>query len=102
MIFVKVNSNNEIDYVHYMPFDKKYGLGKTEEELRNEGYLYESLPPKQEIEGKEAVLKFDPDTKQLYYEYVDRQLTPEEKIQQLNERISLMQQAIDELLLGGM
>lgn len=62
----------------------------------------ESIPPLPETKtGKNAVLYINLETNQLWYEYVDRPLTPEEELQQLKERQALMQQALDDLLLGG-
>jgi hypothetical protein len=51
---------------------------------------------------KNPVLYCNPQTKEVWYEYEDRPLTPEEEIQQLKVRQALMQQALDDLLLGGM
>jgi hypothetical protein len=108
MIFIKVDeSSKNVTFIHYQPFDSVHGLGKTQEHLEQEGYLVDSIPEPQEVEGKIPVLKFDGTN--LYYEYVDRPLTPEEKLQLLEQenqdlknRVELMQQAMDELLLGGM
>jgi hypothetical protein len=52
--------------------------------------------------GKEAVLYVNLETNELFYEFEDRPLTLEEKLQQLEERQNLIEQALDELLLGGM
>jgi hypothetical protein len=102
MIYFEVDNDGLVKFTHYKPFDEKDGLGKTEAELRQTGYLVESIPEPEVIPGKVPVLKFDTNNMQFYYEYVDRQLTPEEELQQLKERIEIMQQALDELLLGGM
>jgi hypothetical protein len=102
MIYVEVEYDGSIKFVHYKPFDEKDGLGKTEAELKQTGYLVESIPEPEMIEGKVPILKFDKVNEEFYYEYVDRPLTPEEEVRQLKERIEIMQQALDELLLGGM
>ncbi|PGT89225.1 hypothetical protein [Bacillus sp. AFS040349] len=81
MIFYKVE-NGELSYIHHMPFDETEGLGKTKEELLKEGFLVESLPTMEEQIGKMPILKVD-SANQLYYEYIDRPLSPEEKITQL-------------------
>jgi len=98
MIFLKIGENNEILMIHNRPFDPnpKNGLGKSEEELLQEGILVESLPEPEEIEGKIPILKFN--GTELYYEYIDIPLTPEEEFQQ---RIELIQQVLDDILLGG-
>ncbi|MBY0596066.1 hypothetical protein [Bacillus bingmayongensis] len=99
MIFVRLTSDGDIESIHYMPFDERYGLGKTEEELRIEGILVEALPAKEELKGKEAVLKYDP-VKGFYYEYVDIPLSPEQQeLDELKRNQELMQQALDELII---
>lgn len=43
MLFVKTDELNQVVLSHTEPMDPEYGLGKTEEELRSEGYLFEYL-----------------------------------------------------------
>lgn len=71
MIFIKVDSNHEIQMTHYMPFHGKYGLHKTEAQLLKEGYLVESVPEFEAKEGYSAVTKFNTETKEFYCEYVE-------------------------------
>jgi hypothetical protein len=79
-----------------------------ENELEN--YIeVEEIPTPEMIAGKTPVLMYNVQTNELYYEYIDRQLTPEEKLQlleqenqELKNRIEIMQQALDDLILGGM
>lgn len=60
MVYIETK-NGEIVYQHFMPFDPKYGLGKTEEELKQTGYLVEAIPQYSgEIpEGKMPELHYD-------------------------------------------
>lgn len=60
MIYFQTNSTGQLTYIHYMPFDDKYGLHKTEEELRQTGYLVESLPEYtgEVPEGKQPELRY--------------------------------------------
>lgn len=58
---------------------------------------------------KEAICLYDEVNNKIYYEYVDRPPTSDEQIEllkqeneELKSRIELMQQALDDLLLGGM
>lgn len=44
MIYFQTNTIGQLVYIHYKPFDEKYGLHKTETELLKTGYLVESLP----------------------------------------------------------
>ena len=43
MIYIRTK-NGRITFTHYMPFDPVYGLGKTEAELLETGYLVEAVP----------------------------------------------------------
>lgn len=52
----------------------------------------------EQIEGKYAVMYYNPQTNSVFYEYFDIPPTPEEELRQ---RIELIQQALDTLLLGG-
>lgn len=105
MVFVKINSENRIEFIHHRPFDEKSGLGKTEEELRNMGVLVDSIPqPDTSDPDKIGILKYD-GTK-LYYEYINRPLSQEEKTEQsLKEVKSLKSQNAEIILsltLGGL
>lgn len=82
MIYVKVNENNEVYYIHHMPFDKIHGLHKTREELEQSGYFVDSIPEPQIVEGKIAVLKYN--NGELYYEYQDAPSLPSSPEEQLN------------------
>lgn len=77
MIFIKVDNTGKETLRHNMPFDPVNGLGKTEEELLQEGYLFESLPEPEIINGKDAILMIS-SSGEPYYEYQDRKLTMEE------------------------
>ncbi|NRQ54495.1 hypothetical protein [Brevibacillus sp. HD1.4A] len=93
MIFVKLDSNNNIVEIHHMPFDPVYGLNKTEAELLEEGALVDAIPEPVYIEGKAAVLKYNPTEKVLYYNYEDVPLPPEALvIKQLEQQVVLLQQ----------
>jgi hypothetical protein len=103
MIYFEYDKNTgKVTFIHHMPFDEEYGLGKTPDELRQTGELVEEVPqfPTEPAPiGKVYVLKYDEETNTLNYVLEDRPLTPEEELRQ---RIELMQQALDDLLLGGM
>ncbi|PIC05481.1 hypothetical protein CS060_04175 [Anoxybacillus flavithermus] len=97
--FTQDEKGLRVGFIHCIPFDEEHGLGKTEEELRQIGALVEDIPEPEQVEGKTPVMYYNPQTNSVYYEYIDRPLTPEEELRQ---RIELMQQALDALLLGGM
>lgn len=99
MIFVQTDENLRVIYTNYFPLDSKLGLGLTEEELLSKGYLVESIPAPQNIEGKTHTLFFD--GIEFTYEYQDEILSPEQEILKLKNQQTLMQQALDDLILGG-
>lgn len=81
-----------VGLVHYMPFDEVNGLGKTQEQLQQEGILVEALPEKEDREGYEAELMYNGTS--LYYEYVLNQESQE-------QRIADLENAIADLVYGG-
>jgi hypothetical protein len=64
--------------------------------------IVSTIPLPDNIEGKTPILYVNPTNSTFWYEYEDRTLTPEEELKQLKERQKLIQQALDDLLLGGM
>jgi len=97
MIYIEIDSNNYIIFRHYKPFDEKDGLGRTREELEQTGMVVETLPTPETIEGKTANLKYNPTTKSLYYEYVDKVPTPKTEMELALERIASLEQSNAEL-----
>lgn len=70
MIFVKTNETNEVVMSHTNPMDPIEGLGKTEEELRAEGFVFEFLedvPRTGKREGYRAVTYCDGE--KFWFEY---------------------------------
>lgn len=63
--------------------------------------LVTEVPPAEIIFGKAAETYINPKTREIWYEYIDRPLTPDEALHQLKEKQDLMQQAIDDLIFGG-
>lgn len=97
MIFLKTE-NELVTFVHYMPFDGEHGMGKTKEELEQEGILVESIPePKQN--GKIPKLFVNRETKELWYEYSDRPPTQEEEMEQLKQQMISVTAFLNMLLL---
>lgn len=86
--------------IHCMPFDLKHGLHKSKEELEQTGAFVDALDSPQHIPGKAGVLFYKPSTNTVFYEYIDE--TPViDEITEIKYRQELMQQALDELILGG-
>lgn len=98
------DTKSKVGFVHFMPLDAESGLHKTIDELNTTGVLVEVLPQAEKIDGKNAVLCVNPQTKEIFYEYVDIPLTPEEemrrKIEEQQKKIDLQQQAIDDLVMN--
>jgi hypothetical protein len=118
MIYFECDSNGKVGLIHYLPFDEEQGLGKTEEELLQKGLLVDSIPepPISALPlGQRYELRYDAQTGTFSYSVVERQLTFVEKLditkqvnedllsenKQLKDQQTLMQQAIDDLILGG-
>jgi hypothetical protein len=90
----------------FFEFDENEPL-KENEMITNK--TEKDLPIPEYRMGKMSKLYYNPTNDEFFIEYVDRPLTPEEKLQlieqenqELKNRIEIMQQAMDELLLGGM
>lgn len=94
-IYIKVGKDNIVTMLHRCPLDAKNGLGKTKEELEKEGFFYNGDEPKPEmIIGRIPVLKYNPDKKELYYEYQVRPVSVE-------ERINAMENVLNEAIMAG-
>lgn len=104
--FIRVE-NTKVMFTHFMPFDEKYGMGKSEEELLKEGYLIDEIPEPEQQEGKIAEAHYTPE-KGYYYEYVD---APEPKpetdvealkaeVSELKSQLELTQSALDAMIMG--
>ena len=59
-----------VQLIHYMPFDANDGLGKTEQELLQTGYLLDDIPEPEKIEGKTPEAHYTTETG-FYYEYIE-------------------------------
>jgi hypothetical protein len=102
MIFLKYETDTlNVSFIHNMPFHPDFGLGKTQEELEQEGFLLESVPISEEKKGFFSIMKYNPSTKTVFFEYEANPISEKEEIQQIKEQQVLMQQAIDDLIFGG-
>ena len=75
MNYIEVNENGKVNFIHYLPFDEVEGLGKTEEELLETGFLLDEIPEPEGIEGKNAIAYYTAE-KGFWYEYVDIPVDP--------------------------
>lgn len=94
----------KVNYIHSMPLDPVYGLGKSEAALMNEGILIESLPVKDLVEGKTPILYVHPHTKKPFYEYEDvsDNLSQQSEMSRLKQQQVLTQQALDEMIINNL
>lgn len=77
MILLYVNEDGLVFGSHSEP-------QKLTDEQKKDGYLYEGvLPQPKNIAGKVPVMKYDKLTEEITYEYVDRPLTLDEKVDKL-------------------
>lgn len=91
MIYVFENENNMASVV----FDET----TLPEADRASGIAVEELPQIEEQQGKIPVLKCRKDTGIVWYDYVD---IPKTIYDLQDERIALVEQALQDLILGGM
>lgn len=101
-IFIEISENNVVTRIHYMPFDEKDGLGKSETELLQDGKLIDSIPAPTPILGKQPVYYYDESNNSVYIEYVDRPLTPNEELEKLKTEDLNNKEAIAELYIMSM
>lgn len=83
MIFIKTDENNYVTFIHYLPFNEKFGMNKSKEELEGEGYLIKSYPTPPVVEGKETKVKFD--GLEFSYEYEAMPKDENAKIEEMKE-----------------
>lgn len=93
MTYFEISQQNAVSYIHYMPFDPKYGLGKSEEELKKTGYLVDSLPEySEEIpEGKKPELHYDgSEFSWVLVDVTEEPETLETRVENLEAQVSAM------------
>lgn len=83
MAMVFYNEENQVTLTHYMP-------EQLPEEMKAQGVEVGEIPEPEERERKMPVLYINPDTKELWYEYVDRPLTEEERMQEMEQILADM------------
>lgn len=70
------------------------------QEVVEKGIMVDEVPTANPPAGKVGTPYINPQTKEIWYEYSDRPLTAEEKIDQLQQQLKITQDALDALLLG--
>ena len=94
-IYIEIGKDNIVTKVHRFPFDPKLGLQTPRAELEKMGHFVKSIPEPENIVGKRAVMKYNGDTDQVYYDYVTVPLSAE-------ERVDSLENAFNELIMRGL
>lgn len=82
MIYIEIDENNEISYSNSKPFDLKDGTHKTQEEMERDGFFIDEIPLPQNVPGKSHKRYFNPLTREIYYEYIDKVKTQDELVRE--------------------
>ena len=93
-IYIEVGKNGLVTKVHRFPFDPSLGLQTPREELEQTGVFVDKVPEPRHIPGKQAIMKYDYDQREIYYEYIVAPLTDK-------ERLDLLEQAMNEMLMSN-
>ena len=103
MIYIKTNSEGLVTLQHNFPFHPRFGLGKTEEELLQEGFLVDGVPLPEYADDKNPILYYKDGVFNYVYEEIAIQKTDMEIMQE--ENLALKNSLADlweVVLLGGM
>lgn len=95
MVYIQVGKHNIIQRIHRAPFDPVHGLQASKDELEKTGYFIDEVPEPEMIEGKRAIAMFNPDKKEVYYEYENIPLSDK-------ERLDMVEGVLNEILLNGL
>lgn len=80
MLYLRTNEESEVIFFHKQPFHEQYGLGKTEEELKAEGFLVDYLKELPRPEDREGFLsKTFFDGEKFWFIYVTSEESLEEQ-----------------------
>lgn len=80
-------TKSKVTKIHAMPYDEKHGL--TEEELAK-GILVDEVLQAEIYQGKGVIHYANPQTKEQWFEYVERPLTEPERIAELENTLAML------------
>ena len=89
-IYIEVDENFRVTKVHRIPFDPVNGMGYTREELERKGFFVEEIPEPVNQTGRRSVLKYNPDIKGVYYDYINTPMSDKERIDYLENALSAL------------
>ena len=78
----ETDTRAKITMIHNQPYDDKNGLLQKQ---IDKGIEIDSMPTQEQIEGKQTLPYVNPKTKEVWYEYTDRPLTVEERLNRLEK-----------------
>ena len=101
MIYIQTK-NEVVTFVHYMPFDKTYGMHKTEKELKSTGFLVDAIPNYEgEVpDNKTAELHYN--GAEFSYVLIDKPKSREDAMKEKLTSLEAQQEATNEAILGLM
>lgn len=92
MIYIRTDGDNRIIFQNNQPFDPVLGMGETKENLEKTGHFIDSMPQPTIITGKRAIPYYNPETKKIWYNYVNSPISS-------HERLDEMEAAFNEFLM---
>ncbi len=76
-----------------------YNVEPPEELISNGNYIkVENVPEPIQVKGKSTLPYCNPETKEVWYEYVDKPLSSEEQLKELQEQINTLNIAMAEIM----
>lgn len=89
-IYIEIDNDFRVTKIHRMPFDPNNGMGYSREELEKKGFFVKEVPNPVNKAGKRAVAMYNPDTKSIYYEYVNIPLSDKKRMELLENALNTM------------
>ena len=87
-IYIETDANFRVTKIHTAPFDPNNGMGYTREELEKKGFFVEEIPTPANKIGRRAISMYNPDTKSIYYEYVNIPMSDKERADMLENALN--------------
>ena len=76
-----------------------YHVEPPEELISKGNYIkVENVPEPRQVKGKSVLPYCNPETKEVWYEYVDKPLAPEEQLKELQEQVNALNIAMAEIM----
>lgn len=89
-IYIEVDKDFRVTKVHRMPFDPTNGMGYTKEELDKRGFFVNKIPEPVNKTGMRSVMMYNPDKREIYYEYVGIPMSNRERLTQLEKAMDFI------------